>query len=76
MASPFDPTDPAHLTPAQRHDEIAALLATGVRRLFDLRTSSPVSLLPDSAPNCLDVPLDLSVHGSCPVNATREQKRS
>ena len=28
----FDPTDPRHLTPEQRLDELTALLATGVRR--------------------------------------------
>jgi hypothetical protein len=32
MAVPFDPTDPAHLTPEQRFDELSALLAADVRR--------------------------------------------
>ena len=39
MAAPFrddDPTDPQHLTPEQRLDELAALLATGVRRVLAL----------------------------------------
>src|SRR5690348_5513013 len=30
----FDPTDPKHLTPEQRLDELCALLATGTRRLI------------------------------------------
>ena len=30
-ARPFDPADPRHLTPEQRLDELAALLAIGVR---------------------------------------------
>ncbi len=37
MTVPFDPTDPAYLTPDQRLDELAALLAAGVRRPRALR---------------------------------------
>ena len=37
MAVPFDPTDPSSLTPEQRLDELAAILATGVRRVLVLR---------------------------------------
>ena len=29
MAAVYDPTDPIHLSPEQRLDELAALLATG-----------------------------------------------
>ena len=32
MAVPFDPTDPRNLTPEQRLDELAAILAMGMRR--------------------------------------------
>jgi hypothetical protein len=36
MAVTSDPTDPRHLTPDQRLDELAAILATGVRRALAL----------------------------------------
>ena len=32
MAVPFDPSDPSHLSPEQRLEALAAILATGVRR--------------------------------------------
>jgi hypothetical protein len=66
-----DPTDPRHLTPEQRIDELAALLAIGVRRLLALRPA-----LQDSPPNSLDVSPEKSVHATRPVNAIREQTRS
>ena len=69
MAVPSDPTDPAHLTPDQRLDEVAALLATGVRRLLALR-QQPRS---DSSENCLDDPAALSLHVSRPVNRAGER---
>jgi hypothetical protein len=73
MAVPHDPTDPAHLTEDQRLDEIAAILATGVRRLLAQRASHPVSLLPESDRNGLDVSANLSVHVSRPVNTDGER---
>jgi hypothetical protein len=76
MASPHDPTDPVHLTLDQRLDALSAILALGVRRLLDLRATNPVSHPADSAPKCLDVAADLSVHATTPVNATGEAERS
>ena len=66
-----DPTDPRHLTPEQRLDELTALLATGVRRVLALRPP-----FPDSPQNSLDVWPEKSVHATRPVNASREQRRS
>ena len=34
MAESFDPTDPRSLTPEQRIDELALILALGARRLL------------------------------------------
>jgi hypothetical protein len=48
MAVPSDPTDPIHLTPDQRLDEVAALLAMGVRRLTSMRPSPPQEILGES----------------------------
>ena len=62
MAVPFDPTDPSHLTPDQRRDALAALLATGVRRALALRHSTFKSEA-DSPPDGLDKPRQQSVHG-------------
>jgi hypothetical protein len=69
MAVPYDPTDPALLTEDQRLNEVAALLATGVRRLLALRSSAK----PESPANCLEVSADLSLHVSRPVNAAGER---
>ncbi len=66
-----DPTDPRHLTPEQRLDELTALLATGVRRVLTLRLPPP-----ESEQNPLDVCGGKSVHAARPVNASREQGRS
>jgi hypothetical protein len=76
MTSPDDPTDPLHLTPDQRLDELSAILAAGVQRLLDNRASFPVELPSESAPDCLDDVLELSVHATTPVNATGEHERS
>ena len=65
----FDPTDPSHLTPDQRLGEVARILATGVRRLLSLRQSPPQ----ESAPNRLEVPGDLPLHVSRPVNTAGER---
>ena len=73
MAVPYDPTDPAELTEDQRLDEVAALLATGVRRLLAQRASHPVSLPSESDQNGLEVSADLSLHVSRPVNTAGER---
>jgi hypothetical protein len=69
MTVPYDPTDPSHLTPDQRLDELAALLATGVRRLLAVRSSTPQ----ESPANYLEVSGDLPLHVSRPVNTAGER---
>jgi hypothetical protein len=69
MAVPSDPTDPAHLTPDRRLDEVAMILATGVRRLLSVR-ATPVQ---ESPPNCLEVSPALPLHVSRPVNNAGER---
>ena len=66
MAVPFDPTAPTH----QRLDELAALLAIGLRRAFSARVprlpapSNPITeTAPDSPRDGLDVSPRKSVHG-------------
>ena len=81
----FDPTDatnPRRLTPEQRLDELATLLATGVRRLLALRASAgvrvgdpPEQIDLDSEQILLDERGDKSVHAPG-VNATGERRRS
>jgi hypothetical protein len=83
MAVPFDPTDPRHLTPDQSLDELAAILATGVRRMLALRVSPatsptlppPGQIPPESCRNCLEVSPQSRLHGSNVVNTTREPQR-
>jgi hypothetical protein len=65
----YDPTDPSHLTPDQRLDEVARILATGVRRLLAHRPSPPQ----ESSPNCLEVSADMPLHVSRPVNTAGER---
>jgi hypothetical protein len=72
MAVPDDPTDPALLTPEHRLDELAAILATGVRRLLNLRAQTH----PDFGGDGLDARDETSVHATRPVNATGEAERS
>ena len=62
MAVPFDPTDPSYLTPDQRLDELAALLAAGVRRARALRPPSLPQNVSDSAGNGLDPSAEQSVY--------------
>ena len=62
MAVPFDPTDPSFLTPDQRLDELAALLAAGVRRAHELSPPSLPQIPPESARNGLDPPAEQSVY--------------
>ena len=54
----FDPTDPLHLTPDQRLEELTALLAVGVRRALALRlpgvqesVQNPLDVVPQSRPH-------------------------
>ena len=63
MAVPFDPTDPSHLTPNQRLDALAAILAPGVRRALALHSHNPLKSEADSPPDGLDKPAEQSVHG-------------
>ena len=69
MAVRHDPTDPTYLTPDQRLDEVAHILATGVRRLLSVGQCAP----PESAPNCLEVSPALPLHVSRPVNRAGER---
>ena len=66
MALPFDPTDPQHLSPDQRLDELTAILAEGVRRLLSVRAvsgESPASgIRPESTANGLDVCGETRLH--------------
>ena len=59
MADAFDPTDPRHLTPEQRLDELAAVLATGARRALSAR---PIFTSADSEQIRLDESPKTSVH--------------
>jgi hypothetical protein len=67
MAFCHDPADPVHLTPEQRLEEIASLLATGVLRLHRRAAIPshipPVEFPPDSAPNGLDESPERGLHG-------------
>jgi hypothetical protein len=80
MAVPFDPTDPRNLTPEQRLDELAAILATGVRHVLALRVSPATSASQEQIPaesfrNCLEVSPQSRLHGTSVVNTTREPQR-
>ena len=72
MACVYDPTDPDHLTPDQRLDELARLLATGIRRALASGQQIPTG----SSQIGLDVPPEKSIHASHPVNATGDEGRS
>jgi hypothetical protein len=80
MAVPFDPTDPRNLTPDQRLDELAAILATGVGRVLALRVTPHTSPPPEQIPpESCQIPLEVSprsrLHGTNVVNTTREPQR-
>ena len=83
MAARYDPTDPRHLTPEQRLNELAALLAKGIRHRLALR-ASPITAAPpppeqidrESEQNLLDVAGEKSVHACRVVNTSREPTRS
>ena len=70
---PFDPTNPSHLSPGQRLDELGSLLAAGYRRLMRRRSKTAISAPsegpPESTPPMLAVSPERSVHGPVPVNA-------
>jgi hypothetical protein len=71
MALTFDPTDPARMTPEQRVDELAAILATGVqfeRNLHD-KANDP-EFTDDIAPL-----LDAAVHYD-PVEAVKRVREN
>lgn len=53
-----DPTDPADMTPEQRLDEIASILARGVQRLHGRIPAHPAppENLPESLRTCLELP--------------------
>jgi hypothetical protein len=75
----YDPTDSQHLRPDQRLDEVAALLATGMRRLLALGAKeSPHSpqIPQNSRQNGLDEWAQQSVHVSRPVNESEDRRRS
>jgi hypothetical protein len=67
MAFCDDPTDPASLTPEQRVEEIAAILAAGLlrlRRRAAVPAASPPPEIPaDSARNRLDDSPETRLHG-------------
>jgi hypothetical protein len=76
MADRFDLTDPRHLTPDQRLDELWALLAKGARRVLALRAEAAITPAmgpgpgsPESARNPLDVSADMRLH--VPVRLTQ-----
>ena len=61
----YDPTNPRQLTPQQRLDAIAAVLAVGAGRALALRaaaTSAPAVGPSDSSQNELDVCGDMRLH--------------
>ena len=62
MAVPLDPTDPARLTPAERLDALAAILAAGVRRALAAHPPDPVGSDLESAVDRLDPSAGQSVH--------------
>ena len=64
--APFDPTDPDLLTPEQRLDELATILAAGAKRLLRSRATPASQISPDSSPNRLDSPPEQSVYGGRP----------
>jgi hypothetical protein len=64
MAVPFDPTDPSHLNPEQRLDELAAILAAGLRRASALRPPSLLQTPADPPRDGLNLLRQKNVHAS------------
>jgi hypothetical protein len=82
MAVSFDLADPRHLTPEQRLDNLAAILAAGARRLLAVRATAarPTGTGIEQIPlESCEIPLEVSpltrLHGTRPVNATGEPRR-
>lgn len=71
--------DPEQMTPEQRRDEIAAILAEGVLRLRRHVQLAPVSLdqiAAESGQNCLEVSADIPLHGRNGLTPARAQEGS
>jgi hypothetical protein len=65
MAASYDPTDPRELSPQQRLDAIAAILAVGAGRALPQRgaaPSAPAGDPPDSSRNEVDVSGEMRLH--------------
>lgn len=67
MATRDDPTDPAKMTPEQRVEEVAAILAAGVLRLRARAAlpppAAPSEIPSDSGRNGLDDAPETRLHG-------------
>lgn len=52
-----DPTDPADMSPEDRMDEVASILARGILRLHGRVPAhfGPVEILPESSATCLEL---------------------
>ena len=63
----FDPTDPNRMTPEQRLDEVAAILAAGVRRMRERRRAAACvpKISPESGETCLELSRRSSPDGPC-----------
>lgn len=71
--------DPDQMSPQQRNDEIAAILAEGVLRLRRRAHLAPDSLHQidvDSGQNCLEVSRDTPLHGANGLTPARADERS
>ena len=78
MAASLDPTDPRQLTPQQRLDALAAILAVGAGRVLALRvagSAAPGAEPQDSSRNEVDVSPEMRLHVRV-VNASGEYGRS
>lgn len=71
--------DPDQMTPEQRHDEIAAILAEGVLRLRRRVPLAPESLCQiesESDQNCLEVSRNTPLHGANGLTPARAHEGS
>ncbi|MCC6428604.1 MAG: hypothetical protein IT435_17520 [Phycisphaerales bacterium] len=57
MSLRLDPTDPADMSPDERMDEVASILARGILRLHGRVPGhlGPVENLPESSATCLEL---------------------
>ena len=65
MAASFDPTHPRQLTPQQRLDAVAAILAVAAARALSLRRACAVASTgppEDSSQNGVDVSAEMRLH--------------